>query len=276
MTADTSGSVARTPLSPEDARRRQVRILDAVVQHCEAQDLRVYLAFGTLLGAVRHQGFIPWDDDIDVAMPRPDFERFCDTFAGRVPMVSLRAPGRTPGHPLPFAKVCDDETELDNESDLIRDLGVFIDVFPLDGWRDNDVARAVQRWALTALDQVFRAKHLSLRRRRPGARNLVLRVAKALAALIPTGWLVASTTRVGRWGGFDRCARGGGLVWGYRESVPREAFGEARPLEFEGVRFPGPADPDTVLRSVYGDYWQLPPEHQRVTHHRFTAYLVES
>lgn len=264
----------RVPLSLDEVRGRQLELLDAIISHCDSLRLRVYLAHGSLLGAVRHQGFIPWDDDVDVMLPRSDFERFCSTFPAGRAQVSLRAPGLTPGHPLPYAKVCDDETELDNESDLITDLGVFVDVFPMDGWHNWRTIRLLQRALLVSLEQVFRAKHLSLTRKRPGLRNHALRAAKACALLIPTRLLVAVVTRVARLGSYDRSEEVGIIAWGYRESVPRSAMGDARSLPFEGAHLPCPADPDAVLRALYGNYQELPPEHERVTHHRFTAYLA--
>src|SRR4029079_13184062 len=89
-------------------RARQLRLLRAVADHCETHGLRYYLCAGTLLGAVRHGGDIPWDDDIDLMLPRPDFDALCASFptSAAPDQVSLRALSNSPTHVLPFAKVC--------------------------------------------------------------------------------------------------------------------------------------------------------------------------
>lgn len=261
-------------LTIEQLRKRQLRLLRAVVEHCDAEGLRYYLCAGTLLGAVRHGGFIPWDDDIDLMLPRPDFDKLCASFprADSPAGMSLRSLSSRPDHVLPFAKVCDDRTRLEVESDIIKGLGVFIDVFPLDGWSDRPGLHAFQRVALKGLLDVMRVKHMVLRRKRTVLRNLVLAVAKVLLAVLRPRWVAASMERVARLGRFDSTTRGGVIVWGYQETVPVAAYGDPGRLPFEGGSYCVPQDTDTVLRILYGDYMRLPPVEQRVTLHRFVAY----
>lgn len=261
-------------LSIQQLRERQLRLLRAVADHCDSQGLRYYLCAGTLLGAVRHQGYIPWDDDIDLMLPRPDFEQLCETFPGpgAPDGVSLRSLATSPDHVLPFAKVCDDQTRLEVESDIIKGLGVFIDVFPLDGWCRSRPLRALQRLALKALLDVMRVKHMVLGRRRSIVRNVLLAVAKGALAMVRPRWAAASMGRIARWGEFDSCAEGGVIAWGYQESVPVSAYGVPTRVTFEDGSYSAPQDTDTVLRVLYGDYMSLPPVEQQATLHRFVAY----
>lgn len=261
------------PIGIEELRQRQLVLLDRLVEVCDRLGLRYYLCAGTLLGAVRHQGYIPWDDDIDVMLPRRDYEVLCREFEDDEAL-SLRSSRRTPGYVLPFAKVCDERTRLEVESDIVEDIGIYVDVFPVDGWL-RDRRRRVQRAALGRLLDLMRVKHLSVEvRRRSRARNAVLRLAKLAVVWLPTAWVAAALTRVATWGDLDRCDEAGVIVWGYQESVPAAAYGAPRPLVFEGRDLAGPADPETVLSVLYGRYMELPPPEARVTHHRFTAYEI--
>ena len=261
-------------LSLEEIRRTQLGVLDAIGAHCTAHGIRYYLCAGTLLGAVRHGGYIPWDDDIDVMFPRPDFERFCATFD---PPASdstyvVHSAATSAGFGLPFAKVCDTRTVLDVESDVVKGIGVFVDAFPLDGWCDGALAGRAQRGVLALLTQLMRVKHLSLRSARGGARTVALRAAKVVLAALPARTIATGLTRVARRGRFGATADAGVIVWGYRETVPQECYGEPVDVDFEGRRLPGPADADRVLRVLYGDYLTLPPVAQQVTLHRFRAF----
>jgi len=265
---------AGRPLSFAELRARQLDILDSVAEHCERHGLRWYLYAGTLLGAVRHRGYIPWDDDIDLWLPRPDYERFCRTYGDHTAerSFSVRCLESSEQYVLPFAKVCDDHTRISVESGVVEGLGVYVDVFPLDGWRDGRAARGAQRATLKALLTVVRAKHLVIGPRRSRGRNLVLWTAQAMAAPVSARTLGRWISRVARSCSFDNATEVGVLTWGGLEVFPAAAFDHQVPVPFEGRTLPSPAGTDEVLRIHYGDYWQLPPEHLRVTHHRFTAY----
>lgn len=121
-------------LSSDEVKKHELMILLDVQDFCEKNNICFYISGGTLLGAIRHHGFIPWDDDIDICMPRPDYELFLQTYKsahGYIPMAN------TLGNWVnPFAKVIDPNTKVvscisDNEP------GLWIDVFPVDGLPDN-------------------------------------------------------------------------------------------------------------------------------------------
>ncbi len=206
-------------------------------------------------------------------LPRPDFEALCAGFpdADTPDGVSLRSRRRDPGYVLPFAKICNDRTRLEVESDIIHGLGINVDVFPLDGWLEG-WRRRLQANLLNLLIQIMRAKHLKLARKRSLLRTSVLAVLKTLLTVLPAGRVSGGLERVGRWGDYETSREAGVLVWGTLEAFPVEAIGTPTPLDFEGKRYSGPEDPDRILRIHYGDYMQLPPEEARVTNHRFVAY----
>jgi lipopolysaccharide cholinephosphotransferase len=255
-------------LTPGEVSQLQLSILDEIDRFCSERSIRYYLWAGTLLGAVRHKGFIPWDDDIDLAMPRDHYERFCREFPlaqaeGDLRIHSLRT-DRT--FRRGFAKIADRRTLIHTESPLSPPVGVNVDVFPLDAWPDGKLATTIQLGLMKALYLLIRlwASHPL-----PG-RSLKKRI--ALALILPVvqridgWWLVNTMTRMAARPRGTRFI--GVTTMHYLERVEVEAYGEPALVEYEGRMLPGPADADRVLTNLYGDYLTLPPEDQRSGHDR--------
>lgn len=274
-----------TPAKPNGAgeeigipqlRERQVRLLDALARHCNEHEITYYVYYGTLLGSVRHAGWIPWDDDIDVAMPRPDFERFCGTFptadsrAG--PGYSLRSAHTDSQYGYPYAKLSDDQTILRTYSEVTTNLGIFVDIFPLDGWRDDRFGKLLQRCSYPIFSRLLRVKRLKTANVDNFAKHFALVVAKFVLRGIDARTISRIMTRLAMLGDFDRCNNVGTLVWN-PDVVRRSAFATRIRVTFEGKEYWAPGDADTVLKQLYGDYLRLPPVSQRVSQHNFSAYL---
>lgn len=254
-------------------------LLEKVRAFCSERSLRWSLAGGTLLGAVRHKGFIPWDDDVDVMMPRPDYERFCREFSA--PDASVHSFENDSEYFYPFAKVYDDRTVLVEDWDPTGRSAVCVDVFPIDGLRDgtSDPASVlrVQR-ACYATMSLRRAPPLL--RKRPFAKQFALWFVAPLR-LLPAGIRADACRRMLRQltqrlvqTSFDAAPFAGPLTWGngIKEVHRRAVFDIGTSFEFEGSVFPAIAGWDEYLRSDYGDYMQLPPPEARTTHHSFRAW----
>jgi lipopolysaccharide cholinephosphotransferase len=250
-----------------------LEILEEFRRFCEKHSLRYYLGSGTLLGAVRHKGFVPWDDDIDVEMPRPDYDRFselCRTELGSGYSWHTYLTDRH--YPFMWGKLMRDGTELRQRplEHLGMQQSIYIDVWPLDGisnWRlPEAIQRAFHKWA-----QI----RLSADLERPGIRGIVAKSWK----LVPRRLTVYLCERSARLFNYEksRVVAHPRALYGYRkECMPREWFGDGAPQEFERRTYPGPQGWREYLTHVYGDYMKLPPEAERRSRHEMTAMKLTS
>lgn len=263
-------------------RLRKEKMLDvfkAFIAICEQHDLRYFCHAGTAIGVVRHEGFIPWDDDIDVLMPRPDYEKLIQIFAEK-PHNDYRliVPGLEQKYYLSFPKICDKNTSLLEFKHIPYMLGVYIDIFILDGAsdeihkRDQDCLR-YRREAnkLMILPKSFfsnvkwffkRLLNFQLRT----AKNELLYSFDKKRKFKKTHEKLNEIMKKHEYNKADfvgcyETYYGGKAFW------PKKYFESFVSAEFEGINVRMPAGYHEVLTTLYGDYMQLPPEEKRVSHH---------
>ncbi len=262
-----------TELSLEEIKRVALDILQDVADFCERNSLRYFLAYGTLLGAVRHRGFIPWDDDIDICMPRSDYERFLQTYVpGNNPFCRLISPSLDKRYGITFAKVYDDRTIVREE--LYRKngasaYGVYIDVFPLDGvasWRQWFVGHLLQK--------ALNVKNATFGTGRTPFKEIGMRLAKALLFPFSAASLVRLSNRNATKVPFDRGGQVGFLsdTRSFMVVYPKGDFESTVDLPFEGRSFRAPRNYDDILRRDYGDYMTPPPPDKRCSTHLSVAF----
>ena len=245
-------------------------MLREFVRICDELNLRYYVLGGTMLGAVRHKGFIPWDDDIDVGMPRADYEAFLEKAAGFLPANIFLQNYRTDGgYCLNITKLRNVDTtfiEKESRNQEIRH-GVFIDIFPLDYYPETKLEELnyrIKRKALAA-----RIGMAFLWDKKPNPIKEMLK--KPLCwiwpdvkdAVIEREKLFCSFPESGMIANF--CG-----AWGDKEIVPAEWYGEGCDLGFEGLTIKAPKEYHKWLTQVYGNYMQLPPIEKQVSHHHTT------
>lgn len=240
--------------SIEEIRKIEFNLLRYVHYICEKYQLTYYLAGGTLLGAVRHQGYIPWDDDVDLLMPRKDYEKFIQIINHQDSPFQVLTYKNDLEYLMSFGRLVDKRTYLEffNEKPC-KNMGVFVDLFPMDGVDGP-------------LD--YYEKHVRTVGMLRGNRNLGvpgLVYAKILCFLMDhkakktdfaSGSQVACKT----------------VGMGQREIMDREQMEERILLEFEGGKFFAPVGYDVYLRNLYHDYMKLPPQNQRRRGHTFCAW----
>lgn len=259
-------------LSTTELRGVQLELLVEFDRICRRHQLTYYLAYGSLLGAVRHGGYIPWDDDIDVMMPRADYERLHEVFTSAAPAhLSLGSAINRTDWPFPYGKIGDDRTELLEPLEDPLPLAVNLDVFPLDPLPSGRLAGQIQGQLLRLLSWALELRYVTAAHGRNWHHPLTVTLGKPLLGLLPTATLEAAVTRVAHAGARATGDRIGVRVGWYDWSVPTEALGSPVDITFEGLTMQGPADPDAVLSAIYGDYRQLPPQAEQTSHHAFTA-----
>ncbi len=264
-------------ISFEEAKRVELDILLHVAKFCDEHGLRYFLAYGTLIGAVRHKGFIPWDDDIDIQMPREDYEKLIEIYPkeNTDEKYFLLTPEMKGAH-HPYVKIIDTRTvkkELGAKKNSL--LGVDIDVFPLDGQPDDlqaygkfyDKLYTLYKRYLysdTALKGLpFKTKiHMLLYRPFALCRKGILKKANKIHSLYPyeSSKYVGSVTTIYN---------------GRGNRALKTAFDGYVTLEFEGHLLKAPKGYDEILRTIYGDYMKLPPEEQQHAHHINEMYWKE-
>ena len=261
-----------TAITIDELRTIQLDLLRKTADFCEENGIRYFLCGGTLIGAIRHKGYIPWDDDIDIAMPRPDYDRFVKIFnrpENYCQVVNLDTNSK---YACPFAKVFDNRTIL-NELHYPGDtFGVYIDVFPADGIKS--VSQIKKIMLLRKFLNTKRANYY----RRTISKKIINTFGKLL--LLPFSAHTIATwmdneARKYEFGSVPMAAVMANPI-GLGEMVRKSVFDSDVYREIEGGKFRVPVGYDEWLRSVYGDYMQLPPEEHRVTHHTFKAWWKDN
>ena len=266
-------------LSLEELKRRQIGILDAVAAFCDDHGIPYYLSGGTLLGAVRHKGYIPWDDDIDICMMREDYEQFIRTFNASNERYRVYSIENNPGFLREYGKVLDTRTVLYEPDERGEKLCVNIDLFIMDPAPADDQAVKAMYDRRDFLRRKKILREQSKYQRITGFHSLWYYIRGVFRRMIPERYYVLQLVKNARryddpasefLGDF--CGIYHGLP---RVKVKRTLFSGAARLEFEGKQYNAPVGYDAWLTALYGDYMTLPPEKDRVSHHRFVAYSLE-
>lgn len=245
---------------------------------CEAHHLRYFCIGGTLIGVIRHQGFIPWDDDIDVGMPRDDYERFLEIYQNlKDKRFALIKPTATNNYYLPFAKLYDKSTQL-LEKDTACILGIYVDIFPLDGTSDdynergslmNNYIALKERFWSTSRSNSDKIKELLLFFFRLKFRKAVEVLGDVFANKKNRGRLIAKMERLATRYPYDNAIyiNNYGGAWGISEVALMQWFKGHEIKKFEGLDVRVPNGYHNYLTNIYGDYMKPVPKEQQVSRH---------
>ncbi len=261
----------------------ETEMLRSFAQACDKLGIRYYIIYGTLLGAVRHKGFIPWDDDIDVGLMRKDYEVFIKNAQSVLPdYYFVQTYITDPEYLHYYAKIRDSrttfiETEVKNYH---INHGIYIDVFPLDYYPEKKVTA---KWLWFKEKVIHFRKRLEYSRYEKATGSWIKeKIANAIGIMTKVIYPTVESAQQAHenmymkqkespfifTSGVIANSKLREIVRGkLKEIVRAEWYGEGVELEFEGLKVRGPTDYDNCLRNVYGDYMQLPPEDKRVTNH---------
>lgn len=251
----------------------QLDMLKDIHTFCVEHEIRYSLAFGTLLGAVRHKGYIPWDDDIDIMMRRDEYERFIKTYGNdkyRIADLSTNA-----DYGLPFAKVEDVRTIMNEMVEGTTEFGIYIDVFPVDNIPDNISQRKLFYQKKNFWNILYNLKVVKIRRGRSWAKNAILVIGHMLLRPINKSIIVRKMSQISQTFNAIKTVYVGIVVPAdsrIEEAIPASSFDKYVSCKFEDVEVMAIENYDLYLKAAYGDYMKLPPIEKRVSHHAFKAY----
>lgn len=261
----------------QELKQIQQKLLKELHNYCDKHNLCYYLTYGTLIGAIRHKGYIPWDDDVDVFLPRNDYTYLLNHFNADVDNgVSVVSNELNTDYYLPFAKIIDTNTIMIEEVNSSFKLGVYIDVFPLDNLSDNyNEAKAIIRKAFR-YNKLLMLKNISVNPNRKWYKNVVLCLGRLSSSLLSRKWIIRKINEQG-------CNRNEqftkyigvltGISYGDESRVFESKWFEERILSpFENNSYFIPQGYDRFLRHLYGDYMTPPPKEQQESHHVFHAW----
>lgn len=281
MIKQLEGKECVREISLEESKRLELDILLDVAEFCEKHQLKYFLTYGTLIGAFRHKGFIPWDDDVDIQMPRSDYNKMIELFnaeKGEAHRYKLITPyDKNAKHAI--VKVIDTKTVKLEEGFTYKKgkyLGVDVDIFPIDGTPNCE--EEYNKW-YKKLQKIYR-RHLYSKMAFNGS---LIQRCKMLCHKLPglfsssNGWLNKARKLHEKYP-YEASACVGSIACLYNgkgNRVAKEHYEGFVEVEFEGYSFKAPKGYHEILTSLYGDYMKLPPEDKRVTHHKNNVFWKE-
>ena len=255
-----------TNYDPEVLHRRLLDIAVEFHKACEKNGLKYYMLGGTMLGAVRHKGFIPWDDDMDFGMPRTDYDYFVKNASSLLPpYYEVRFYLNAENSPMHYAKLIDNRTTLIEKGYTDYVEGLYIDIFPLDGAGSGSALDRIRMKRIQYL-QILIINHCTTNPK-SGLRAVLKRYAQgrdlhklhsAMEKTLTQKSLQDSTLIANYLG-----------AWGQKEIMPKEIMGTPQLYKFEEFELYGSENADAYLKSLYGNYMELPPEEKRVFRHNY-------
>ena len=260
-----------------EIQKMELGIMEYIHEVCQKIGAKYFLAYGSLIGAVRHKGFIPWDDDMDICMLRDDYEKLQDYLIAhpdeRYELMSYK---NNINYVYPFMKIKDNQTYLVEEDVRIdSNMGIYVDIFPVDGYED---------------DQAFKDKMTKIIKKRQlscytfkgitNTKSVVNSIIRYISVIIfyftNTNKYVSQIDELAKSRKVEDYEQADYLIYKDMNKPvwKREWIEDVETGNFEGKEFMIPKHYHEILTSDYGDYMQLPPVAQQVSHHDFKLWKI--
>lgn len=246
----------------EKLKKIELDILRQFIEICEKLNLKWFILYGSCLGAVRHHGFIPWDDDIDVGLMRDDYELFLEKAPLLLPENYFLQNAETdPDYSMNYAKIrCSDTTFIEKTvKDFNINHGIYIDIFPITEYQPSKIFDIKAKFYSICISQAYNFEDNG---------SLPRKAIKGVLRSFIKDYHVARDKKEQLFRNAEK--KGTGIVstfCGNCENMPKEIFDTVEKMPFENLEVNVPGKWDEYLTLLYGDYMTLPPEEKRVTHH---------
>lgn len=264
----------------DELRSIQLKILCEIDQFCHDNDIKYYICSGTLIGAVRHKGYIPWDDDIDICMFRTEYNKFFKLFnKNRTDEFKAICIDNYSEYYLVSGKVINTNTIMDEDINIDQKLGVYVDIFQLDDLPNDKRKIDILNNRISVYRNLLALKTITLNKRRSALKNMALSLGNKL---VPDNIIPKLIKKINVLSqkynnmGYELVGDIGNYTYGEGEVLRKEWFDPPVKLTFEGLEFDAPNKFDEVLKRMFGDYMTLPPEEKRQSHHTFAAYWKDN
>lgn len=252
----------------------ELDILKEFIDICKNLNLRYFLAGGSVLGTVRHNGFIPWDDDIDVIMPRRDYDTFLEKGQNLMQKKYFLQTYKTdPEYTMGYAKIRNSETTFIEATVQKQNInhGVFIDIFPLDGYKPNEKIKNIIKKIKYKLYNIQIAKKYNTNTVNNIKSHLLTAISDIIYGNNTVTQLLEKKEKIATKYNYDESKYICPFFDPVKEPLAlvfsKDYFGNGLVKKFEGIDVVIPQDYDAFLRQHYGNYMELPPEEDRKPHH---------
>ena len=266
-------------LSLREIQIAEFNVLKRIKELCEELNIHYYIMFGTLLGAVRHKGFIPWDDDIDIMMFRNDYEKliqYCNTNTELLAPFRLHHYSNDKKYIYPIARFSDTRYYVDYNTAENYNLGLFVDIYPFDGaGNTREEARRIAKHQRRLIVPICYGGLKSVTKSiNGGFRTLLKYVMYYSVRIVGVHNLIKWADNNAKRISIDDSKYVENTCWELEpyKMFTYSDFGAGIELEFEGEFFRAPVNFDKILSSYYNNYMELPAEEDRVGHHYYKAY----
>lgn len=273
--------MGKKAISIAETQKVSLNILKVITKICDKLSLRYFLIYGTLIGAVRHQGYIPWDDDTDIMIPRPDYDKLLAYLAlheSELRPLAVFNRQTCAQYPYMISRISDSRYHIVMENEKDYGLGIFIDIYPYDGL-GNSFQEALKYGLkgdrMSSFCYQATRNHYAVETTTSGLRKVLKLPMFLVAKLIGKNFFQNRLANLARKKGYDQSEYVGCVIWlsgGQKDIFKRSWFDDFSLVKFEDTEFRIPANYKEILEQVYGDYMKLPPKSERIGHHYYTVY----
>lgn len=265
-------------ISVKRSQKISLEILKKTTDLCEQLGLRYYLMYGTLIGAIRHNGYIPWDDDTDIMMPRNDFDRLINYIhdnpdsLGGLELFDYRLQRE---YPYMIARISNLNFEIKMKNERSYGMGIFIDIYPFDGLGNKlEEAVKIERKGdiLSSFCYLSTRKHFAIESTKGLLRNIVKFPLFIIAKIVGKNYFQCALKKLENNIPYDLSKYICCVVWasgGQKDIFLKSWFDDYEYHIFEDYEFRIPKNYDVILKHIYGDYMTLPPKSERIGHHYY-------